>query len=94
MATQQQESVSRKRKLVENEVNKAIVWNVPDYICLDPTQELIIGRASLADVVMHSPRHPAMLSRKHALLCFDSTSQQWTIEDLKVSFLYHTFYSL
>lgn len=89
MATHQQGVTSRKRKLVENEFNKAVVWNVPDYICLDPTQSLTIGRAFVADIVMHSPRHPAMLSRKHAMLRFDSSSQQWTIEDLKVSLLYH-----
>ena len=74
------------------EVSKDVSWNIPDYIFLDPTRSLTVGRTSMADVMMHSPKHPSMLSRKHAMFQFVSSSQQWTIEDLKVLFTPKTIF--
>ena len=75
---------SRKRKLVPEETKKEPYWNVPDHVFLDPSKPLIVGRTALADVMMHSPKHPCMLSRRHATLTFDPTSQHWSMEDLEV----------
>ena len=63
---------------------KALTWNVPDSISLDPTQLLTIGRTPSTDVMLHSPKLPSMLSRKHAAITFDPDKQQWSIEDLEV----------
>lgn len=63
---------------------KTQTWNVPDSILLDPTQSLTIGRTPSTDVMLHSPKMPSMLSRKHAAITFDSDKQQWSIEDLQV----------
>lgn len=63
---------------------KALAWNVPDSIRLDPTQLLTIGRTPSTDVMLNSPKLPSMLSRKHAAITFDPDKQQWSIEDLEV----------
>ena len=85
MATTERDSDSKKkRKLAVKEASKDVSWNVPDCVFLEPTQLLTVGRSAAADVLMHSRKHPYMLSRRHATLKFDSSSQQWTIEDLKV----------
>ena len=63
-------------------------WSVPDIVLLDPAAgPLTIGRGGQADIVLHSPRHPSMLSRVHATLWFDTSSQRWIIVDLEVHVL-------
>ena len=82
----ERDSDSKKRKLAAREASRDVSWNVPDCVFLDPSQSLAVGRSALADVLMHSQKHPYMLSRRHAIFRFDSSSQQWTIEDLKVPY--------
>lgn len=68
-------------------------WNVPNEIRLVPGTELVVGRcpgknkAGSKSLILHSPKLPSMLSRKHALIKYDTKVKQWTITDLKV--FYH-----
>ena len=71
---------SKKRK----HANKDLSWNVPDNISLEAMRPLTVGRSTAADIVMQSSKVPSMLSRNHAVLDFNSVTQQWTVEDLKV----------
>ncbi len=64
---------------------KKTTWNIPDQIQLFASgREMVLGRCHPASVIMHSPRLPAMISRKHAVLTYNSDQKQWTVEDLKV----------
>ena len=66
------------------------IWNVPDEISLVPNGELVVGRCpgrGVADskaIILHSDKLPSMLSRRHALIKYDTSLKQWTITDLKV----------
>lgn len=59
-------------------------WNIPDRVPLTPGREVVVGRCSDASVVMHSPKLPAMLSRRHAALRYSPDNEHWLVEDLKV----------
>jgi len=63
------------------------MWNVPDQIRLNPTHQTTIGRcpsSSAYRVMMHSPKLPSMLSRKHASIQYNPITRQWEVEDLEV----------
>ena len=87
MQQEQKDRISNRKRKFEGSSKSVATWNVPEYIHLDPTQSLIVGRTSAADIILHSPKHPSMLSRKHARLQYNLTNQLWTITDLEVSFL-------
>lgn len=66
-------------------------WNVPNEIPLAPCAELVLGRCpgkskgNNKAVILHSPKLPSMLSRRHALIKYDTKLKQWTVTDLKVN---------
>lgn len=63
------------------------MWNVPDQIQLNPAHQTTIGRcpsSSVYHVMMHSPKLPSMLSRKHASIQYNPITRQWVVEDLEV----------
>ena len=59
-------------------------FNIPDKVPLLPSREFTVGRCT-ADVIMHSPKLPSMLSRKHAAIKYNPKNKQWLVEDLEVS---------
>lgn len=66
-------------------------WNVPDEIQLVARNQLVVGRHpgkskgdGVKTLVLHSPKLPSMLSRRHALIKYDTRSKCWTVTDLKV----------
>ena len=95
MSAQEVQGVEAKRAAVIQKLmtkSKKPTWNVPDEISLVPNGELIVGRCpgkSMADskaIILHSAKLPSMLSRRHALIKYDTSLKQWTITDLKVKF--------
>ena len=63
------------------------MWNVPGKIWLNPAHKTTIGRCpsnSAHHVMMHSPKLPSMLSRKHASIQYNPATRQWLLEDLEV----------
>lgn len=66
-------------------------WNVPNEIHLVTNSEVVLGRCpgkskgSKKALILHSPKLPSMLSRRHALIKYDANVKQWTITDLKVT---------
>ena len=63
------------------------LWSVPEKIRLNPARETIVGRCasnSTHQVMLHSPKLPAMLSRKHACIQYNPKNKKWLVEDLEV----------
>lgn len=79
----QSQAIARKlRRELKNPM-----WSVPDKIRLNPARETIVGRCAsngTHHVVLHSPKLPAMLSRKHACIHFNPQNKKWLVEDLEV----------
>ncbi len=63
---------------------KKVTWSIPDRILLQTNEEMSVGRCHPASIMMHSPRLPSMISRKHATVTYISDSQQWAVKDLQV----------
>ena len=82
-------SVAIAQKIMKNLKNPT--WNVPNVIHLEPNSEVYLGRcpgikdkAGKKTVILHSPKLPSMLSRRHTLVKYNTEEKQWTVTDLKV----------
>ena len=82
-------SAALAKKVIKDLKNPS--WNVPNTITLVHSSELLLGRCpgknkggNKATLVLHSQKLPSMLSRRHALMKYDTQLKQWTVTDLKV----------